>query len=134
MNDLAKENNFAATLITEKKYSKANTVLRLALKKYPQSPELLINMGSLYQLTSKPKKAIDYFQKCLRLTQKYPQVYSKLLHQKMQICDWENIEKLTKLANKFSSHESPFTNILRVDNPRINQITAKNAKISTRLQ
>jgi len=133
MKEIKKINNAAASLILNRKYIKAEELLKKTLYKYPQSPEILINLASCYQLNDKPSLSVECFFKALTITSRYPQIYSKIYHQKCTICDWSDLNKFKKLADKYSHYDSPFGNIVRVDDPKKNYQVAKNARISARI-
>jgi tetratricopeptide (TPR) repeat protein len=126
MQQLQKVNNQAVEYILNKNYKKAEKLLikNIGLN----SSEIHINLASVYQLTKRPALAILHFIKALSISEKYPQVYSKLINQKYHICDWNGLDKFHKLANKYYTYESPFSSVIRVDNPKINYLVAKNAR------
>lgn len=98
-----------------------------------KSPEELINKAALYQMNDKPRLALKHLLESLKITKKYPQIYCKIYHQKMILCDWHNTKKYKRLADKYFHYDSPFANILRVDDPRKNLRVASHARISSRI-
>ena len=98
-----------------------------------KSPEWYVNKAAYYQVNNNPKLSLKYFYEVLRRTKKYPQIYAKIYHQKMILCDWDGCDKYKYLADKYFKYDSPFANVARVDSPKKNLIIATNARISPRI-
>ena len=72
-------NKLAGTLIVQKKYEEAESLLHRSLKFYPMFHTTLVNLGELYYNTQRYQKALGCFEKAVRMNPFNPFVHLRLI-------------------------------------------------------
>ncbi|OGC92363.1 hypothetical protein A2899_03480 [Candidatus Amesbacteria bacterium RIFCSPLOWO2_01_FULL_49_25] len=109
--------NLAAIYKITKRYPDSEKHFLAALKINPQYAKALSSLGTLYHDQGKLTQAKDYYQKALKINPRDQQTQSFLYGLKREICDWDNLDT--------PSADTPFTNIVRCEDPKINFQVAK---------
>ena len=84
--------NRAYALLELKRNEEALACYRQALAIRPDSPEALYNRGIALTVMKRYEEAIADFERVLRLDPEYPYVKGKLIHARLDCCDWRSYE------------------------------------------
>ena len=85
--------NRAYALLELKRNEEAVACYGQALAIKPDFPEALYNRGIALTVTKQYEQAISDFEQVLRLDPEYPCVKGKLIHAKLDCCDWRSYER-----------------------------------------
>ncbi|MDS4030824.1 MAG: tetratricopeptide repeat protein [Candidatus Contendobacter sp.] len=95
----------------------ANYERAIAIK--PDFAEAYIDCGSVFQDLNKINDALKFYKEAFKIRPDYEYLYGTIIHSKMKICDWEEIESgFAKLKSKILLNEkviSPFELLGLVD-------------------
>ena len=69
-----------------------------AIELIPNSPEAWANRGDVLHELAQREEAIKSYAECHRLAPDHPYVLGKLIHQKMLVCDWTQLDELIEQA------------------------------------
>jgi predicted O-linked N-acetylglucosamine transferase (SPINDLY family) len=111
------------------KPSEAIVAFLKAIKINPNNQYALYNLGRILLLQKEPEKAIPHVKKAHKLDPTDGRFVTLLFSHSRSICDWKNSYKYSKILNRLTKKdlstnklpgESPFTNVTRIDNPKLN--------------
>lgn len=121
-------NNLGAALTSLKRFEGAEAACRKALKIAPDSPRVWSNLGNaLYGLKSY-HAAAECYEQCLKRDPEAPFVLGGMIHSRMRICDWRDIERsLARLVNEIEQRKRtfhPFPILSLTDSPDLQRKAA----------
>lgn len=117
--------NLATVYKLQNKLTSAQIALEKAISIDPNLPHLYFNLGMILEELGFIRKCIDNLEQAIKLNPDFKEAASRLFLAQRKICDWENIEKLEKILDE-RNFDSPFTSILRHENPVKNLEVARN--------
>lgn len=101
----------------------------VALGLQPDFSEAYINQGQAFSNLNQIEKSINSFLKALEINPNSPFVIGKCLHQKMKICDWDNLQEGISICESLFYNNIPatvpFEALTLFDDPEIQLISAK---------
>lgn len=106
-------NNLGLTYVFKDQFLDAFLNFNKALDLDKDFNEAIINLGDLYAKNNKILKALNYYNKSLIINPNTDSLLGKIIHQKIKICEWENIDYF------FSLLEEKIKNNLNVIDPSI---------------
>src|SRR4030042_2191938 len=127
-------NNLGVKLVSQGKYDEAILIIEKALMINPSSYDTYFNLGMVLQLVGNNKRAITCFENALKINPKILDAAIFLYYQYRKFCIWDRLEILNEKINKLSADnfnrkrgygETPFRNLVRVDDPKLNKLGAK---------
>jgi len=105
--------------------AQAQKYLERAVAADPYLVEAHYNLGVALQSRGLSIDAIECFKKVLSLNPDYAPAYGQLYHKLRQICDWEEVKKITPKLDSLKNAETPFVSVTRKADPRENWQIAK---------
>jgi len=130
-NDL---NDLAVNLARQGKHNEAIETFNKALEINPSSYDVHFNLGMVLQLIGEDKRAIESFKNALKINKNILDAHIFLYYQYRKFCIWKDLNELNGTITSMSSGninrkrgygETPFRNLVRVDDPKQNIEAAK---------
>ena len=107
-----------------------------AIKNYKKSLEInkkyvlsFYNLGELLSKIGKFKESIKMYEEIKTINPDYKDIFSKILHVKQKICDWNDYEELKiKIIEDIKNHKSinPFILLSLYDDPKLQKNCSEN--------
>ena len=127
-------NNLGVALGNKDRYQEAVRVLKKAIKLKPDYAEAYYHLGEIEENFSKLEAAMDSFEKALFFNSDFTETLNKYSGVLMKTNNWNRLKKILKQIETLTSNElkknkktteSPFLNLIRVQDPKINYAVAK---------
>ncbi|PJE68874.1 hypothetical protein COU96_02825, partial [Candidatus Shapirobacteria bacterium CG10_big_fil_rev_8_21_14_0_10_38_14] len=117
-NDSNSFNNLGLCYLNQNNYQKAIENIKKAVELNPNDYAAAYHLGLTYRLADDYENSVKYLKKALKLNPEHGpslNIYSLIL---MQTCDWQEFAKVS--AKIPAENESPYINVARIQNQKIN--------------
>jgi protein O-GlcNAc transferase len=125
----------------EGRYESAISWFEKSLKINPKNAFIHLGMGGAYFEIGEEKKSLDFFKKCVELDYDFAAGYSSLVKVMLKTCSWKNLKKYNQRLDRLTLEaldqdkkvfETPFLNLVRHQNPKINyRIASAHSRLIT---
>ena len=95
----------------------------------PNFLDAYYDCAEVFERIGNNEEALKYYEKLERLSADYPLLQSSIIHLKLKICDWKNIEQNIKKIKKDITQNkiiNPYHNLLISSSAELQQIAIKN--------
>ena len=121
--------NRGLTLTELKRFDEALADYEQALALNPNYAEAYSNRGITYSELNRYEEAFASYQRAFELKPEIDYLLGSLLHTKMHLCDWDNlnllVSQLTEAVNNQERGISPFITLGLIDNPSLQKQVAE---------
>jgi protein O-GlcNAc transferase len=121
--------NLSAAFYFIGQINEALSFIKKSIKLDPNRMLFLINIINLLDKLEKFQESADYCKKVLKINPYNAEIFSKYLHIKTKMCDWnhlsENIEKLKKIILEKKQYAVPLTLLSLIDDQCLHLTNAK---------
>ncbi len=113
-----------------KQYEEALAHYDQAIQIKPDYPEAWNNKGVIFGELKQYEEAVKHYKQALCLDKKINWSLGNLIHSKLMIADWENIDNeidsLKKRISEFQNATTPFPLLSAIDDENLHHVVAKN--------